>query len=154
MTETPSRPVPQDHLPKQAARAANLGVPIELTDGRQITLRYTMRGLARIEETVGPLGMIQDALSGTDKPMIRPLVNMIAAGITEPGLDTERLLDLLDITLIDQYADAIGSALEVALPAPKNPQSPQDALTNGYPGATYSTPQPNGESASMSSGTT
>jgi hypothetical protein len=154
MTETPSRPVPQDHLPSQAARAANSGVPIELTDGRRVILRYTMRGLARIEETVGPLGMIQDALSGTTKPMIRPLVNMIAAGINEPGMDTERLMDLLDITRIDEYADAIGTALEVALPAPKDPQSPQDQPTAGYPGATSSLQRLNGESAFMSSGTT
>jgi hypothetical protein len=85
--------------------------------------------------------------------MIRPLVNMIAAGVDEPGMDAERLMDLLDITLINQYADAIGSALEVALPSTKDPQPPQDAQTNGYPGATFSTQRPNGESASMSSGT-
>jgi hypothetical protein len=161
MTEAPSRPVrqPQDHRPPNGSArvAANLGQPITLTDGEQVTLRYTMRGLARIEDTVGPLGTIQDALGGGERPMIRPLVALLAAGLDDPRLTPEALLDLLDVARLSEYATAIAQALETALPAqdpPANPPTPQDAQATGSPGATYSSQPPAGASGSTSSGTT
>jgi hypothetical protein len=141
-----------------AARAANLGTSITLASGERITLRYTMRGLARIEDTVGPLGTIQDTLGGGDKPMIRPLVALIAAGLDDPRFTPDGLLDALDVSLLNEYASAIAVALETAMPAPPqdapNPPTPQDAQATGSPGATSSSQPPAGESGSPSSGTT
>jgi hypothetical protein len=146
MTAAPSL---QDHM-SPAARASNPGVPITLEDGSLVTLRYTMRSLAEIEDRVCPLGQIQDVLGSGDQPLIRPLTSLISAGC---GHSPEQLLDLLDVTRLNEYTAAIALSLEMALPKP-DPQGPQDARINGSPGATSSSSRRGTGSGSASSGKT
>lgn len=104
----------------ESDRVLAAGVPIELSDGRQVTLRYGNRALKLLEDRFGGLGAVQDIVSsdGTG-PVIGPLMDLLAAGLVREGLSADDLLDLTDPSDIESYVDAIARALEQAFPEKK-----------------------------------
>lgn len=141
------------------------GKTITLTDGTSIRLRYNFRSMALLEAKFGSVAAIQNAIDTTGRgAAFAPLIQLLGAGLIGPGgfephirehqtaagerrvsdityrrrTDGEDLADLLDLGRIDQYAQAMESALTEALPSPGNPPAAPAATTES-PGISSTT---------------
>lgn len=135
-------------------RLAAPGVPLDLTDGRTVHVRFGMRALMRLEDRFGSLQgvarVFQAAQSGEGTAVVGSAVAILACGLQgehdgsgAPLTDPERLADLLDPLRLQDYVTAAGEALTQAFPvqaAPGNDGAP--AAPDGSPGTSGTTPAP------------
>lgn len=147
----------------------SLGKPITLSDGTEVTLRYSFRALALLESRFGSVKAVQGAIDKTgDGAAFGPLLQMIGAGCVGPGgfephlrehvdaagnrtvshivyrrrTDGADLADLLHPGRLGEYTAAFAAALNAALASPGNDGSPvtiQDVTIPDSPGTTSST---------------
>lgn len=124
------------------------GIPLVLADGRSVALRYTMRSLKVIEDAYGSLDAVDQAMGSK---RIGSLATILAAGLLHEDISADALLDLLDTHHIDDYATAMGTALDQALPAPETAAAGKADRANASNGST-STTSPPSAMAGMSAG--
>lgn len=124
------------------ARIAARGLPITLVDGREVRLRYGFKALLALEDRFGGIGKVQGAVSSDlSGPVFGPMLDLLCAGLLDehdgtgaPLSDRERLADLLDPALFQDYITVAGKAMEEAFPTPA-PATPE-------PGPTAAPPSP------------
>lgn len=103
------------------------GEPLTLTNGREVRIKYGMRGLLRLEEEFGGLGNIGEVVRGQGGRVLASTMTLLACGLlgehdgSGAPLTADRLADLLDPTRFHDYGNAAGRALSAAFP-----QAPQD----------------------------
>lgn len=109
------------------------GVPLTLTDGREVYLRYGMRALKMLEDKFGSLEVAQNALGGGGK-MIGPLMDLLSAGLAHEGISADELLDLVDPYSLEKYTELLIAAFDQAFPASSG-KGGAVAKTNGTNGS-------------------
>lgn len=97
------------------------GVALTLPDGRSVTLRYGMRGIAALDEHFGGIGPMFDQLQqGLHGPLAVPLCQAVAAGLLHKNaghrLTCDDLLEELDPTCFEEYSEAVVEAVMQAFP--------------------------------------
>lgn len=118
------------------------GVPITLTDGREVRVRYGMRALKMLEDEFGGLGAVEDVLDGNGK-MIGPIVMMLAAGLSHEHISADELLDLTDPAELASYGDAVSAAFGQAFPQASQGNVEGNGASEGpSPGQTSTTSLP------------
>ena len=117
------------HMTTEAQRLVASGIPLTLTDGRTVTLRYDMRALVEIEKAFGSLDKMQDAL-GEGAPVLTSTVKVLAAGLTREGFTADSLVDLLDVSKLAEYAEKMQEALAEAFP-PQPAEAAVVPISNG-----------------------
>lgn len=144
----------------EADRLEAAGVPITLTDGREVWLRYSMRSLKSFEDNFGSVTAAVESLNGlfprngkppANEKAVSTLLPLLAAGLLHEGLDEEALYDLTSFFDKDAYLVAISAALDQAFPLPASPGKASKARSRG--GASTTQPRRASAGATSSSGT-
>lgn len=99
-----------------ADRIAAEGVPLVLTDGRTVSLRYGLKSLRVLEAEFGSIATM-DTLFAPDGPVISNLLKVMSAGLVhEEGFTPDALADLLDTRQLQTYIAVVATAIEQAVP--------------------------------------
>lgn len=149
--EPPARR-PGDPVPKEPGlnvtdrdRLRAAGTAIRLVDGRELTLRFSLDELCRLEEEFGSLVAFTDAINGTktggNGPFLTVLRRILAIGLARHGITNEHLGDLFDITQRWAYRGAIIDAYNEAMP-PADGTGKASAETSSSRGETSTTQAP------------
>lgn len=103
-------------MPSDSDRLLAAGAPITLIDGREVRLRYGMRAMKNLEDELGSIEAVHEAVNGTGKKF-GPLVTVIYCGLSHEQIEQDDLFDLLDTRRLEEYSEAIGAAFHEAFPA-------------------------------------
>lgn len=123
-------------MPSDSDRILAEGVPIELIDGRKVSLRFTMRSLKMLEDAFGNLDAADQALA-SDK-VVNGLTTWLAAGLVHEGITQDELLDVLrtDRPALSEYGAAIRSAAAQAMGESSGPKAKGRSRSTGRGGTT------------------
>jgi hypothetical protein len=88
--------------------------PVTLSDGRTLNLRYTMRSLKMIEDTIGTLDLRRGMRE--DGKQVNTIVPALAAGLIHEDISLEEMWDLADPMHLAEYAPVILDAIDEAFP--------------------------------------
>ena len=91
-------------------RLLGRGTTIKLADGAAHEIRFSNRALVRIESDWGSLSAFAEGIRS------KPFSTIAYAIHLTLGVTQEQAIDLVDTRHIKAYCDAVGSALELALP--------------------------------------
>lgn len=147
---------PPDKRTRAAAERKRLvakGSDLTLIDGATVTVVYSARKLAQIEEDYGSLDAYWAAIGeGTAGKFFRHLAYTIGLVL---GMSPDDAYDLIDTRRVREYMAAIAAALVEAMPEAEDDQGNAEAPgTTSSPGASSSTsPAPPSTTRRASSGT-
>jgi hypothetical protein len=143
-----------------STRILAAGEPVRFDDGTVVHVKFDTRALKMIEDTFGSLGHMQDVLPDTDhpdRPLIDPVSRIVAIGLhraTKPDGTAYTPDDIIDgCGDFQALAEAMGAALNQALPKAKAPEAPATP-TNGTavsPGLSSTSQPPSPLVAAMTS---
>lgn len=116
-----TNPQPTQPQPTDAERIAARGRPITLTDGREVRIRFGLRGLAQLERSFGSLKAVAEVLKAAvaapgESAILDHLFTLIEAGLVHEKITADELDELLDPAQLHRYSAAMAAAFTEAMP--------------------------------------
>lgn len=139
-------------MASESDRILAAGVPITLSDGREVRVRIAMRGLKALEDHFGSvdaaLRQFYDLFPRGEAPPknerhIGTVLPFLAAGLVDAGFTEDSVYDVTDYDAMPTYIKAIASAIDQAFPDddPAPAEEPgKAAAANGSPGEPSTSP--------------